>query len=94
MVCISGVNSLAIIKSFIIAVIRIIDSITETKLSVEFVKYIDVFDIEKAGVLLAYNKNKYVINLDRNKPFFGPLSNFLIEELKVLRTYFNAALAK
>jgi hypothetical protein len=66
----------------------------ETKLPTEFVKYIDVFDTEKAGVLLTYNKNKYAINVDRNKSPFGPLYNLSTKELEVLRTYLNTALAK
>jgi hypothetical protein len=70
------------------------DPTTKTKLSAEFAEYIDVFDTEKAGVLLAYNKNKYTINVDRNEPLFGLLYNFSTKELEVLRTYFNTILAK
>jgi hypothetical protein len=93
-VYISGVNSLAAVESFTIAIVRIINSTTKTKLPIEFAKYIDVFDTEKTGVLLAHSKNIYAINLDRNKPSFGPLYNLSIKELEILRTYLNAALAK
>jgi hypothetical protein len=68
--------------------------IIKAKLSIKFVEYIDVFDIEKIGVLLAHNKNKYTINLDENKPPFESLYNLSAKELKILRTYLNAALAK
>jgi hypothetical protein len=90
----SDVVSFTFIKRSIIAAIKITDFIIKSKLSTKFVKYINVFDTEKAGVLITYNKNKHAINLNRNKLFFGPLYNLLIKELKVLRTYFNAALIK
>jgi hypothetical protein len=75
-------------------VTKITDFIIKSKLPAEFVEYIDVFDTEKAGVLLTYNKNKHTINLNGNKSFFGPLYNLSAKKLEVLRTYLNAALAK
>jgi hypothetical protein len=60
----------------------------------EFTEFVDVFDIEKAGVLAAYNKNKHTINLDESKPSFEPFYNLSTKELKVLKTYLNDALAK
>jgi hypothetical protein len=90
----SDVVSSTFIKRFIIAAAKIINFIIESKLSAEFVKYINVFDTEKAGVLTTYNKNKYAINLNGNKLFFEPLYNLSAKELKVLRTYLDVALKK
>jgi hypothetical protein len=91
---ISDVDNPTFIKCFIIAAARIADFTAESKLSVEFIEFVNVFDTEKAGVLAAYNKNKYTINLDGSKSPFGPLYNLSIKELKVLKTYLNDALAK
>jgi hypothetical protein len=91
---VSDVVNPTFIKRLIIATVRITNSIIKSKLSTEFVKYINVFDIEKAGVLAAHNKNKYAINLNGNKLFFGPLYNLSTKKLKILRTYLNAALTK
>jgi hypothetical protein len=91
---VSDVVSFTFIKRFIITAAKIINLITELKLLTKFVKYIDIFDTEKANVLTTYNKNKYTINLNENKLFFGPLYNLSTKKLKILRTYFNAALAK
>jgi hypothetical protein len=91
---ISDVDSPKFIKCFIIAAVKIIDFITKSKLSIKFIEYADVFNIEKASVLIAYNKNEYTINLDGNKPSFEPLYNLSAKELKVLKTYLNDALAK
>jgi hypothetical protein len=91
---VSDVVSFTFIKRFIITAAKIINLITELKLLTKFVKYIDVFDTEKADVLITHNKNKYAINLNRNKSFFKPLYNLSVKELKVLRTYFNVILAK
>jgi hypothetical protein len=60
----------------------------------EFIEYVDVFDIKKTGVLLIYNKNKYTINLNENKLPFEYLYNLLTKKQKIIRTYLNAALAK
>jgi hypothetical protein len=90
----SDVVSFTFIKRFIIAAAKIINFIAELKLSAEFVKYINVFDTEKTGVLTTHNKNKYTINLNGNKSFLKPLYNLSAKELKVLRTYLNAALTK
>jgi hypothetical protein len=91
---ISDVNNFTSIKCSIIATARITNSIAKSKLFIEFIKFVDVFDTEKADVLAAYNKNKYTINLDESKLFFKPLYNLSIKELKVLKTYLNDALAK
>jgi hypothetical protein len=90
----SDVVNLTFIKRFIIAATKIINFITELKFPAEFVEYINVFDIKKAGVLSAHNKNKHTINLNRSEPSFGPLYNLLVKELKVLRIYLDVALAK
>jgi hypothetical protein len=90
----SDVVNLTFIKRFTIAAVKIINLITESKLFTKFVKYINVFDIKKAGVLPTYNKNEYTINLNGNELFFGLLYNLLTKELKVLRMYFNVILAK
>jgi hypothetical protein len=90
----SNVVNPAFIKRFIIVTTKITNLIIKPKLSIKFAEYIDVFNTEKAGVLTAHNKNKYAINLNRNKPFFGPLYNLSTKELEVLRTYFNTALTK
>jgi hypothetical protein len=66
----SDVVSFIFIKRSTIAAAKIINFITELKLSAKFVKYINVFNTEKAGVLTTYNKNKHAINLNRNKLFF------------------------
>jgi hypothetical protein len=73
----SDVVNPTFIKRFIIAAVKIINFIIKLKLFTEFVKYINVFDIEKIGVLTTHNKNKYAINLNGNKSFFGPLYNLL-----------------
>jgi hypothetical protein len=91
---VSDVVSSTFIKRFIIAAAKIINFIIKSKLSTEFVEYADVFNTEKTGVLTAYNKNKYTINLNRNKLFFESLYNLSAKKLEVLRTYLNAALAK
>jgi hypothetical protein len=91
---ISDVDNFTFIKYPIIAAAKIANSTTKPKLFIKFIKYADVFDIEKTNVLIAYNKNEYTINLDKNKPPFGLLYNLLIKELKILKTYFNDALAK
>jgi hypothetical protein len=91
---ISDVDNLTSIKCFIIAAARIADFTTKSKLSIEFIKYVNVFNTEKASVLAAYNKNKYTINLNENKPSFKPLYNLSAKELKILKTYLNDALAK
>jgi fructose-1,6-bisphosphatase len=91
---ISNVDSSTSIKCFIIATIRIANFIIKSKLFIEFIKYADVFNIEKASVLTAYNKNKYTINLDGNKLSFKPLYNLSIKKLKILKTYFNDTLTK
>jgi hypothetical protein len=90
----SDVVNPAFIKRFIIAATKIINFIIKLKLSVEFVEYINVFNTEKANVLSTYNKNEHTINLNKDKSFFGPLYNLSVKELKVLRTYLNAALTK
>jgi hypothetical protein len=91
---VSDVVNPTFIKRFTIAATKIINLITELKLLTEFVKYTDVFDIKKAGVLSTYNKNEHAINLNEDKSFFKPLYNLSVKELKVLRTYFNAVLTK
>jgi hypothetical protein len=91
---VSDVDNLTSIKYSIIATARITDFITEPKLPIEFTEFADVFNTEKANVLAAHNKNKYTINLDKSKPPFKPLYNLSTKELKVLKTYFNDALAK
>jgi hypothetical protein len=91
---VSDVVSFTFIKRSIIAAAKIINFIIESKLPAKFVKYINVFDIKKANVLTAYNKNKHAINLNGNKLFFEPLYNLSAKELKVLRTYFDVALTK
>jgi hypothetical protein len=90
----SDVVNFTFIKRFIIAIIKIINLIIKLKLPTEFAEFIDVFNTKKAGVLTAHNKNKYTINLNRNKSFFGLLYNLLIKELKILRTYLNITLVK
>jgi hypothetical protein len=84
----------AFIKRFIIAAAKIINSVIKPKLPAEFIEYINVFDTEKAGVLTAYNKNKYAINLNGNKSFFGLLYNLSAKELEILRTYLDVVLTK
>jgi hypothetical protein len=91
---ISDVDSFTSIKCSIIAATRITNFTIKPKLFIKFIKYADVFNIEKAGVLIAYNKNEYTINLNKNKSFFEPLYNFSAKKLKVLKTYFNDALTK
>jgi hypothetical protein len=83
---VSDVVNSAFIKRFTIATTKIINLIIKPKLPIKFVKYINVFDTEKTNFLTTYNKNKYTINLNRNKLFFGPLYNLLIKKLKILRT--------
>jgi hypothetical protein len=89
-----NVDSFTSIKCLIIATAKIANFTIKSKLFIEFIEYVNVFDIEKADVLVTYNKNKYTINLDGNKPFFGPLYNLSAKKLKVLKMYFNDALAK
>jgi hypothetical protein len=91
---VSDVVNPTFIKRFIIAAAKIINLIIKPKLFIKFVKYINVFNTEKANVLTAYNKNKYAINLNKNKLSFEPLYNLSVKELKVLKTYLNVALAK
>jgi hypothetical protein len=91
---VSDVVNPAFIKRLIIATARIINPVTELKLFIKFAEYINVFNTEKTDVLSTYNKNEHTINLNGDEPFFGPLYNLLIKELKVLKTYLNAALAK
>jgi hypothetical protein len=91
---VSDVDNSISVKCFIIATTRIIDFTAKPKLFIEFTEFADVFDIEKTGVLAAYSKNKYTINLDESKSSFEPLYNLSTKELKVLKTYFNDALAK
>jgi hypothetical protein len=91
---ISNVDNSTFIKCPIIAAAKIADFTTKSKLFMEFIEFVNVFNTEKAGVLVAYNKNKYTINLDESKSFFEPLYNLLTKELKVLKIYFNDALAK
>jgi hypothetical protein len=91
---ISDVDNFTFIKCLIIAAARIADFTTKPKLFIKFIEFVNVFDIEKINVLAAYNKNEYTINLDESKPFFKPLYNLSIKELKVLKTYLNDALAK
>jgi hypothetical protein len=91
---ISDVDSFTFIKCFIIAAARITDFTTKPKLFIKFTEYVNVFDIEKAGVLAAYNKNEYTINLNENKPSFESLYNLSAKKLEVLKTYLNDALAK
>jgi hypothetical protein len=91
---VSDVVSFTFIKRSIITTAKIINFIIKSKFFIKFVKYINVFDIKKAGVLTTHNKNKYAINLNGNKSFFELLYNLSIKELKVLRTYLNDALTK
>jgi hypothetical protein len=91
---ISDVDNSTFIKCFIIAAAKIADFTIESKLFIKFIEFVNVFNIEKADVLAAYNKNKYIINLDESEPSFGLLYNLSTKELKVLKTYFNDALAK
>jgi hypothetical protein len=91
---VSNVVNPAFIKRPTIAAARITNFIIKPKLSAEFVKYINVFDIEKTGVLTTHNKNKHAINLNGNKPFFGLLYNLSVKKLKVLRTYLKIVLTK
>jgi hypothetical protein len=91
---ISDVDNPTFIKCFIIAAVRITDFTAEPKLSIEFTEFVDVFNIEKTGVLAAYSKNEYAINLDGSESSFEPLYNLSTKELKVLRTYLNDVLAK
>jgi hypothetical protein len=91
---ISNVDNPTFIKCLIIATARITDFTIKSKLPIEFIEFVNVFNTEKAGVLAAYNKNKYTINLDKSEPPFGSLYNLSIKELKVLKTYLNDVLAK
>jgi hypothetical protein len=91
---ISNVDNSTSIKYFIIVTARITDFTAESKLFIEFIEFVNVFNTEKAGVLAAYSKNKYTINLDESKLFFEPLYNLSIKKLKVLKIYLNDALAK
>jgi hypothetical protein len=90
----SDVVNSTFIKRPIITAVRIINFIIKLKLPAKFAEYINVFNTEKTDVLTTHNKNKYAINLNGNKLFFGPLYNLLIKELKILRTYFNVVLTK
>jgi hypothetical protein len=90
----SDVVNPAFIKRFIVAVTKIINFIIKPKFFIEFAEYINVFNIEKADVLSAHNKNKYTINLNGDKSFFGFLYNFSVKELKILKKYFNIILTK
>jgi hypothetical protein len=90
----SNVVNSTFIKRFIIAAAKIINFIIKLKLFIKFVEYINVFDIEKVNVLTTHNKNKYAINLNKNKSFFKSLYNFLIKKLKILKIYLNAVLTK
>jgi hypothetical protein len=89
-----NVDSFTSIKCLIIATAKIANFTIKSKLFIEFIEYVDVFDIEKASVLIAYSKNEYTINLDRSKPSFEPLYNLLTKKLEVLRIYLNDALTK
>jgi hypothetical protein len=91
---ISDVDNFTSIKYFIIVTTRITDFTAEPKLFIKFIKFADVFNTEKASVLAAHNKNKYTINLNKSKSSFRPLYNLSIKKLKVLKIYFNDALAK
>jgi hypothetical protein len=91
---VSDVDNSTFIKCFIIAAAKTADFTTKPKLLIEFIEFVNVFDIEKTNVLTAYNKNKYTINLDESKPLFEPLYNLSIKKLEVLKTYFNDVLAK
>jgi hypothetical protein len=91
---ISDVDNPTFIKCSIIAAARITNFTAEPKLFIKFIEFVNVFNTEKAGVLAAYNKNKYTINLDKSKPSFEPLYNLSTKKLKVLKIYLNDALAK
>jgi hypothetical protein len=91
---ISNVDNFTFIKYLIIAAARITDFTTKSKLPIEFIEFVNVFNTEKAGVLAAYNKNKYTINLNESEPSFESLYNLSTKELKVLKTYLNDVLAK
>jgi hypothetical protein len=91
---VSDIDNSTSVKCFIIAAARIADFTIKSKLFIEFTEFVDVFDIEKTGVLAAYSKNKYTINLDESKPSFESLYNLSTKKLKVLKTYFNDALTK
>jgi hypothetical protein len=91
---VSDVDNSTFIKCLIIAAARITDFTVKPKLFIEFIKFADVFNIEKTSVLITNSKNKYAINLDKSKLSFKPLYNLSIKELKVLKTYLNDALAK
>jgi hypothetical protein len=91
---ISNVDSLTFIKYSIIATAKIVNFTAKSKLFIKFIEYVNVFDIEKADVLAAYNKNEHTINLNENKLLFGPLYNLSAKELEVLKIYLNDVLAK
>jgi hypothetical protein len=91
---VSDVVNPTFIKRFTIAATKITNFIIKLKLLTEFVEYVDVFDIKKASVLLTHNKNEHTINLNGDEPFFEPLYNLSVKELKILRTYLNIVLTK
>jgi hypothetical protein len=91
---ISDVNNSTFIKCFTIAAAKIANSTAKLKLFIKFIKFVNVFDTEKADVLTAYNKNKYTINLDKSKLSFESLYNLSTKKLKILKTYLNDALTK
>ena len=84
-----NVDYMLTVKRFIIAVVKINDFIKKKKLLIIFIDLINVFDQKEINILLLYNKNVYMINLNSSELLFKSLYNLLISELKIIRMYLN-----
>ena len=56
-------------------------------LSLEYIKYSNVFLVEKTSKLLKYSKYNYAINLDSNKALFRLIYNLLKKIKDTIRVF-------
>jgi hypothetical protein len=89
--CVTDINIFTSTRRHIVTSIRVTNS---SKLSMEFIEYVNIFNIKAFNILTSHSKNDHTINLDEDKPSFRLLYNLLVKELEILRTYLNISLKK
>ena len=88
-VCIININYILTVKHSIITAVKINDFTEKKKLLIILIDLTDIFNQKKTDVLLLYNKNVHMINLNNSKLLFKSLYNLSVSELEIIKMYLN-----
>jgi hypothetical protein len=93
-ICIASVSYTLTIERFIIVIVGLNNLIIKLNILAELANLTNIFSQKKTDMLLSFNKNVHMINLNDNESFFGFLYNLSINKLEIIRIYLNIYLAK